>query len=57
MSPAPVAIDELARQADLPVRTVQRLLVDLELVGRLERHGAGSVSLLPEAAPEIKAQN
>ena len=46
LGPAPIAIDELARQAGLPIRTVQGLLVDLELEGRLARHGAGSVSLL-----------
>ena len=47
LGPAPIAADELARQAGLPIRTVQLLLFDLELAGRLERHGANAVSLVP----------
>ncbi len=40
MSVTPVSVDDLARQAGLPVRTVHRILVDLEIEGRLERHGS-----------------
>jgi DNA processing protein len=46
LSPAPVAVDELARQSGLPIRTVQTIVFELELAGRLERHGANAVSLI-----------
>src|SRR5208283_1769978 len=45
LSPAPVAIDELIRAVGLPARDVQTALLDLDLEGRLERHGAALVSL------------
>ena len=48
LSPAPVAIDELIRAVGLPARDVQTALLDLDLEGRLERHGAALVSLLAE---------
>jgi DNA processing protein len=44
---APVAVDDLARQAELPVRNVQRVLVELELEGHVDRQGANAVSLRP----------
>ncbi|MDJ1157188.1 DNA-processing protein DprA [Chelatococcus sp. SYSU_G07232] len=46
MGPAPVTVDELVRQSGLAVRAVQRVLLELELAGRLERHGGNAVSLL-----------
>jgi DNA processing protein len=46
LSPAPVAIDDLVREARAPVGAVQIVLLELELAGRLERHGGGSVSLI-----------
>ena len=45
LSPAPVSLDELIRAVGLPARDVQGALVDLDLEGRIERHGAGLVSL------------
>jgi DNA processing protein len=45
LSPTPVGTDLLARATGLPVRVVQSLLMELELAGRIERHGSGSVSL------------
>ncbi|ACL58236.1 DNA-processing protein DprA [Methylobacterium nodulans] len=45
LGPAPVAIDALARQAGLPARAVQGLLLELELDGLVARHGGGTVSL------------
>ena len=48
LSPAPIALDELIRAAGLPARDVQTALLDLDLEGRLERHGGGLVSLPPE---------
>jgi DNA processing protein len=46
LSPTPTAIDELARAAGAPASLVQIVLLELELAGRLERHGGSMVSLL-----------
>ena len=46
LGPSPVATDELARSAGLGVRIVQTVLLELELDGRIERHGSGMVSLV-----------
>ena len=43
---APVSADDLARQAGLPIRTIRSLLAELELEGRIERHGNDAVSLV-----------
>ncbi len=48
LGPSPVAIDNLVRQSGLPIRTVQMTLLELEIAGRLERHGGNAVSLLAE---------
>jgi len=45
LSPSPVAIDEILRQAALSSAIVQTILLELELGGRLERHAGGRVSL------------
>lgn len=45
LSTAPIATDDLARQARVPVRMVRMILLELELAGRLQRHGADAVSL------------
>ena len=45
LSATPVAVDELIRQSFLTAPTVQTLLLELELAGRLERHAGGRVSL------------
>lgn len=45
LSHAPVAVDEIVRQSELPPATVQTVLLELELAGRLERHAGGRVSL------------
>lgn len=47
LGPSPVAVDELSRQSGLPVRVVQMALVELDMGGRLVRHGGGLVSLQP----------
>lgn len=44
LSPAPVSVDDLARAAGAPANVVQIVLLELELAGRLERHGGGMVS-------------
>lgn len=46
LGPSPIAIDDLVRQSGLPIRVVQTTLLELELAGRLERHGGNAVSLL-----------
>ena len=46
LSPAPIGTDELARATGLGVRIVQTTLLELELDGRIERHGSGAVSLV-----------
>jgi DNA processing protein len=50
LGPAPVTIDDLARQSGLPIRTIHTTLLELELAGRLERHGGNAVSIVQ--APE-----
>ncbi|MFL4981118.1 MAG: DNA-processing protein DprA [Xanthobacteraceae bacterium] len=46
LGPTPVGIDDLVRLADAPPAVVRMVLLELELAGRLERHGNGLVSLL-----------
>ena len=46
LGPAPVSLDELARSADLPIRDVRGAVLELEIDGRIERHGGGLVSLI-----------
>ena len=46
LGPSPVGTDELARSAGVAARIVQTVLLELELDGRIERHGSGAVSLL-----------
>lgn len=45
MSVSPIGIDDLSRQSGLPVRAIQTVLTELEIAGRLARHGGGLVSL------------
>ncbi|MGO4524786.1 DNA-processing protein DprA [Microvirga sp. 2MCAF35] len=46
LGPSPVAIDDLVRQSGLSIRNVQMALLELEMAGRLERHGGNAVSLI-----------
>jgi DNA processing protein len=46
LSPAPVSLDDLIRMAGASPATVRVVLLELELAGRLERHGGGMVSLI-----------
>jgi DNA processing protein len=46
LSHAPVSVDELIRQSGLPPATVQTVLLELELAGRIDRHAGGRVSLI-----------
>jgi DNA processing protein len=46
LGPSPIAIDDLVRQSGLSIRNVQMALLELEIAGRLERHGGNVVSLI-----------
>ncbi|MBM6594176.1 DNA-processing protein DprA [Microvirga pudoricolor] len=46
LGPSPVSVDDLVRQSGLSIRAVQTSLLELEIAGRLERHGGNAVSLL-----------
>jgi DNA processing protein len=45
LGPTPVEIDEIVRFTGLPVRTVQVVLLELDVAGRIERHSGQRVSL------------
>jgi DNA processing protein len=45
LGPTPISLDDLIRMADASPATVRVVLLELELAGRLERHGGGLVSL------------
>jgi DNA processing protein len=45
LSPTPVAVDDLIRLSKTSPRVVRIVLLELEIAGRLERHGSGLVSL------------
>ncbi len=47
LGPSPVDIDELIRTTGVATRKVQIVLLELDLAGRLERHGRQLVSLRP----------
>jgi len=46
MGPTPVAIDDLVRLSQTSPAIVRTVLLELEIAGRLERHGGALVSLL-----------
>jgi DNA processing protein len=46
LSPAPVTVDDLVRETRASAGAMQMALLELELAGRLQRHGGGKVSLL-----------
>jgi DNA processing protein len=46
LGPSPVGLDDLIRMAGTSAAVVRTVLLELELAGRLERHGGGLVSLL-----------
>ena len=45
LSPTPIAVDDLVRLSASSPRTVRIVLLELEIAGRLERHGGSLVSL------------
>ncbi|MGO9675486.1 MAG: DNA-processing protein DprA [Methylocella sp.] len=44
LGPTPVSVDEIVRASQAPAREVRTILFELELAGRLERHGGDLVS-------------
>ena len=46
LGPAPVSVDDLIRLSNASPRAVRIILLELEIAGRLERHGSGLVSLV-----------
>jgi DNA processing protein len=50
MAPNPIPINDLARATDLGARELRVILMELDLAGRIERHGQGLDSLR-EARP------
>jgi DNA processing protein len=46
LSSTPVALDDLVREAQAKAGDIQIALLELELAGRIERHGGGLVSLI-----------
>jgi DNA processing protein len=46
LGPSPILLDDLIRMADASPAIVRTVLLELELAGRLERHGGGMVSLI-----------
>ena len=46
LGPAPLSIDDLVRMSNSSPAVVRMVLLELEIAGRLERHGGGLVSLL-----------
>ena len=46
LGPTPVLLDDLIRMAGTSPTIVRTVLLELELAGRLERHGGGMVSML-----------
>jgi len=48
LGPSPIGVDDLLRAAQLPAQAVHTALLELEIEGRLARHGGNRVSLTPE---------
>ncbi|ODA68373.1 hypothetical protein A7A08_00195 [Methyloligella halotolerans] len=48
LGPSPIDIDELIRATGIAARKVQIVLLELDLAGRLERHGQQLVSVVDE---------
>ncbi len=46
LGPAPVGVDDIVRTTGLEARAVKVILLELDLAGRLERHGGQRVSLV-----------
>ena len=47
LGPSPIGMDELSRVSEIAIADLRAVIFELELAGRIERHGAGMVSLKP----------
>ncbi|MBI3435160.1 MAG: DNA-protecting protein DprA [Proteobacteria bacterium] len=47
LGPTPVAVDDLIRLSATSTALVRTVLLELEVAGRLERHGGGNIALAP----------
>lgn len=54
LGPAPISVDDLARATGLNARQTRAILMELDLAGRIERHGQSLVSLQTEAGEDTK---
>ena len=48
LGPHPIDIDEIGRATSMSVRDVRSIIMELDLAGRIERHGAQLVSMRPQ---------
>jgi DNA processing protein len=46
LGPTPISLDDLIRMADVSPAVARAVLLELELAGKLERHGGGLVSMI-----------
>lgn len=46
LGPTPISLDDLIRMADVTPAVARAVLLELELAGKLERHGGGLVSMI-----------
>ncbi len=53
LGPHPVDMDEIVRATGLGIREVRIALIELDLAGRIERHGRQLVSLSPERTQDL----
>lgn len=51
LGPSPIGLDDLIRLSEMSPATVRIVLLELELAGRLERHGGGLISLKQDSLP------
>ncbi len=50
LGPTPISIDDLARAAELDVKTIRQAIVELDLAGRIEYCGGNRVALIAAGA-------
>lgn len=48
LGPHPTELDEIARSTGLSVRAVRAILIELDLAGRIERHGSALISRIAD---------
>ena len=46
LGPSPMELDEIIRTSGVPLRDAHSILLDLEMEGRIERHGGNRISLM-----------